>query len=732
MSEKKLVIIESPAKARSLRNYLGKDYEVVASVGHVRDLPRNRIGVSEENGFQPTYTVLPEQRKTVASLKKKAASFSRIYLAADPDREGEAICWHLSRLLEGEGRTFRRLRFNAVTRSAVTEAVKHPSRIDMDLVDAQQARRVMDRLVGYRVSPYLWKTLGKGLSAGRVQTVALRLVQEREDRVVSFVPREYWVVTAEFASAVGSWTARLSRIDGRKADDEGSSPATGGEVEALRPRVTGADWELAAVDSRSRSRKPGPPFITSTLQAAASQQLSMAPGRTMKCAQELYEGIQAGGGEPEGLITYMRTDSFRVSPSAIQECSAYIASRWGGELAVEKPRRYRSSGGSQDAHEAIRPVDPSRTPESLKQYLTRDQYRLYELIWKRFLATQMRDAQVEKTTLLFTGDGLEFTCSGEKVTDPGFALVDPSQLRTEKELSGDPVKGPVKCTGVQCEQRFTSPPSRFTEAALVSEMKKEGIGRPSTYVSIISTLKKRKYVESRDRKLHPTELGTQAVRLLVDLFPHIFETGFTARMETLLDSVARGVTGYVEALSELSRPLSSSLEMAIKRLPEVRKNLEEGTGRECPRCGREMIVKWGQYGKFLACSGFPDCRYTEPLESQEGGRFEGRNCPECGAPLVLRNGRFGAYLACSNAPECRHSECIPTGVPCPVEGCDGELVERRTRKGRQFFSCNRYPACDYALWNRPLDRECPRCGFPILERRRKGIYCPRCRKKIED
>jgi DNA topoisomerase-1 len=732
MPEKKLVIIESPAKARSLRNYLGKDFEVVASVGHVRDLPRNRIGVSEENGFQPTYTVLPEQRQTVASLKKKATSFSRIYLAADPDREGEAICWHLSRLLEGEGRTFRRLRFNAVTRSAVTEAMKNPSKIDMDLVEAQQARRVMDRLVGYRVSPYLWKTLGKGLSAGRVQTVALRLVQEREDRIGSFVPREYWVVTAEFGADGGSWTARLSKMDGRKADDEESSPATAVEVEELEPRVRDAEWELAVVDRQSRPRKPGPPFITSTLQAAASQQLSMAPGRTMKCAQELYEGIDAGGDEPAGLITYMRTDSVRMSPSAIQECSDYIVSRWGRELLVDKPRRYRSSGGSQDAHEAIRPVDPSRTPESLKQHLTRDQHRLYELIWKRFLATQMRDAVVEKTTLVFRGDGLEFTCTGEKLTDPGFTEVDPSQLRTEKELGGDPVKGPVKCTRVSSEQRFTSPPPRFTEAALVSEMKKKGIGRPSTYVSIISTLKKRKYVESRERKLYPTELGTQAVRLLVDLFPHIFETGFTARMETLLDSVARGLTGYVEALSELNRPLSSSLELAMKRLPEVRKNLEEGTGRECPKCGREMVVKWGQYGRFMACSGFPDCRHTEPMESQDGGRFEDRKCPECGAPLVLRNGRYGAYLACSNAPRCRHSECIPTGVPCPVEGCGGELVERRTRKGRQFFSCNRYPACDYALWNRPLDRECPRCGFPILERRRKGTYCPRCRKKIED
>jgi DNA topoisomerase-1 len=732
MPEKKLVIIESPAKAKSLRNYLGTEFEVVASVGHVRDLPRNRIGVSEEGGFKPTYTVLPEQRKTVASLKKKASGYGKIYLAADPDREGEAICWHLSKLLEGEGRIFRRLRFNAVTRTAVMEAVKHPSRIDMDLVNAQQARRVMDRLVGYRISPYLWRTLGRGLSAGRVQTVALRLISEREDHILSFVPMEYWVVTAAFESENTAFSSRLSRIDGKRADGEKNSPGSRSEVDKLEPRIRNAEWVVSSVEKKPHNRKPAPPFITSTLQAAASQQHSMTPSRTMRCAQDLYEGVSIEGEAQTGLITYMRTDSVRISPSAIAECSDYIVSRWGKKALVGKPRRYRSSGGAQDAHEAIRPVDLSRTPESLRGTLTRDQYRLYDLIWRRFVATQMRDAEVEKTTVIFAGDGLEFTCSGETVSERGFSEVDPRQLRTENPLPGEPVRGPASCTDLQSEQRYTAPSSRFTEAALVSEMKKEGIGRPSTYVSIISTLKKRKYVEVIERRLHPTELGTKTVSLLVDLFPHIFEIGFTAKMETLLDSVAGGNTGYEDALYELSKPLTSSLELALRRLPEVRKNLVEETDRECPKCGRKLAIKWGQYGKFYACTGFPECRYTGPFDVPDNETYGDRACPQCGASMLLRNGRFGTYLACTNSPECKHSESVPTGVPCPVEGCEGELVERRSRKGRQFFSCNRYPACDYALWNRPVKSECPKCGFPILEKRKKGIHCPTCRKKIED
>jgi DNA topoisomerase-1 len=731
-SKNKLVIIESPGKARTLLSYLGPEFEVIASVGHVRDLPRNRIGVSEANGFKPTYTVLPEQRKTVARLKKTASRFKKIYLAADPDREGEAICWHLSQLLAGEDRIFRRLRFNAVTRKAVLDAVKHPSRLDMDLVDAQQARRVMDRLVGYRVSPYLWRTIGKGLSAGRVQTVALRLIREREDHIESFVPREYWPVTADFSVGGAIFRGNLTRVDGAPANGEKHSPADRGEVDRLLPRIRKADWTLSSVETKVLKRKPGPPFITSTLQAAASLRLSMTPSRTMRCAQQLYEGLPAAGEASTGLITYMRTDSVRISSTAISDCRKYIAAKWGDGATVKKARRFRSSGGAQDAHEAIRPVDPSLTPDSLKSALSKDQHRLYDLIWKRFVATQMRDAEIERTVLLFHGDGLEFRCSGELLAKEGFTVVDPSQFRKEAILPSRPSRGRAECIDVQAEQKFTSPLPRFTEAGLVSEMKKQGIGRPSTYVSIISTLRKRKYIESRERKLHPTELGSTVVRLLIELFPHIFEIGFTADMEKLLDSIAKGEMGYTEALEQLSLPLTSSLELALTRLSEVRDNLSEKCDENCPKCGRSLVIKWGQYGKFYACTGFPDCRYTGPVEAPDNSLFADRACPVCGGSLVLRNGRYGTYLSCMNSPDCKHSESVPTGVSCPVEGCSGELVERRSRKGRQFFSCNRYPHCDYALWNRPANRICPKCGFPILEKRVKGIYCPRCRKKIEE
>lgn len=731
-SKTKLVIIESPGKARTLVSYLGPEFEVIASVGHVRDLPRNRIGVSEENGFKPTYTVLPEQRKTVARLKKTASRFKKIYLAADPDREGEAICWHLSQLLAGEDRVFRRLRFNAVTRKAVLDAVKHPSRLDMDLVDAQQARRVMDRLVGYRVSPYLWRTIGKGLSAGRVQTVALRLIREREDHIEAFVPQEYWLVTADFNVAGAMFRGNLARVDGIPVNGEKHSLADRGEVDRLLPRIVKADWTLSSVETKALKRKPGPPFITSTLQAAASQRLSMAPSRTMRCAQQLYEGLPAAGEASTGLITYMRTDSVRISSTAISDCRKYIAATWGEGATVKKARRFRSSGGAQDAHEAIRPVDPSLTPDSLKRTLSKDQHRLYDLIWKRFIATQMRDAEIERTVLLFQGDGLEFRCSGELLVEDGFTLVDPSQLRKEAMLPSRPSRGKAECVDVQTEQKFTSPLPRFTEAGLVSEMKKKGIGRPSTYVSIISTLRKRKYIESSERKLNPTELGSTVVRLLIELFPHIFEIGFTAEMEKLLDSIAKGKMDYTEALEQLSLPLTSSLEMALTRLSEVRDSLSEKCDENCPKCGRSLVIKWGQYGKFYACTGFPDCRYTGPVEAPDNALFADRACPVCGGSLVLRNGRFGTYLSCINSPECKHSESVPTGVSCPIEGCSGELVERRSRKGRQFFSCNRYPHCDYALWNRPVGRTCPKCGFPVLEKRVKGIYCPRCRKKIEE
>jgi len=732
MADKKLVIIESPAKARSLRSYLGGEYKVVASNGHVRDLPRKRLAVSDDGEYTPTYTILPEQRQKVRKLKSAARGYHKIYLAADPDREGEAICWHLSELLGGRGKSFKRLRFNAITKETVTTAIRSPQPLDMNLVNAQQARRVMDRLVGYKVSPYLWRTVGKGLSAGRVQTVALRLVREREDRIEAFEPREYWLLHADFVQDGKGFRATLHRRRGRRTDTVASSPSSLEEARRLEDEAEAREsWSIASVQTKIRSRRPGPPFITSSLQQAAAGALRFSPSKTMRLAQSLYEGVELQKGEHTGLITYMRTDSVRISPPAMEECRDLVRKRFGEEALSEKPRRYRSSKGAQDAHEAIRPTDPARTPDDLRGVLDGDRLKLYELIWKRFVATQMAEAKLARTTVTVSSGELEFTCRGERMVTPGFADVDPGQVRVDKPLP-ELAEGAVTLEGLEKEQRFTKPPARFTEAKLVAEMKKLGIGRPSTYVSIISTLKRRKYVIREKGKLAPTELGSITVRLLVDLFPHIFETDFTARMEELLDEIARGRKGYVEVLDRLSRPLRSSLKTAMDNLGKVKRSLRQETDEECPRCGAPLAIRWGKYGRFYACTAFPECRYTRPLEEDLEEAEVDRRCPECGGRMLVRRGRYGRFLGCENAPDCRHTEPLPTGVSCPREGCDGELVERKSRKGKRFYSCNRYPECDYAIWNPPLDERCPRCGFPILEKRSRGIYCPNCRKKIRD
>ena len=732
MSKKEyLVIIESPAKARSLRGYLGPEYEIVASNGHVRDLPKNYLGVDEENGYKPSYTILPEKRKTVHELKRKSRDFDRIYLAADPDREGEAICWHLSQILEREGVVFNRLRFNAITKDTVLASIKRPSMIDMQLVDAQQARRVMDRLVGYKVSSWLQRIMGKGKSAGRVQSVALRMIQEREDEIGSFVPVEYWLIEAGFLKDGNSFTASLDRMDGSLCCRPGKLPSCESEAAGACGRISNGEvkWTVSSVRNRKRTVKPPPPFITSTLQQAASTRLSFSPGRTMTLAQQLYEGVAIDGGERAGLITYMRTDSVRMSPDSLRECRDFLESEYGREMLVPKTRRYRSSKGSQDAHEAIRPVDIRLTPDRLKAHISPAQLSLYRLIWNRFAATQLRDAVVLATTVTVTGDGMEFVAEGETIQDAGFSILDPSFVRVRNELP--PVsKGDTVIGDVTREQKFTAPPSRFSEARLVAEMKKVGIGRPSTYVSTIQTLRKRDYVVMDGRHLRPTELGTTVVRILTSTFPHIFQVDFTARMEDLLDSLARGDETYESVLEQLSVPLESSLRDAVRKTGSLKEELEEETGESCPECGSPMVIRWGKYGKFKACTAFPKCRYSTPVEDEGTAPDSGRECPKCGGRLLIRKGRYGRYLGCENHPGCRHTEPVPTGVLCPEDDCGGELVEKRTRKGRIFYGCSRYPECGYALWNRPVDRSCPRCGFPLLEQKKKGIWCPSCKKKI--
>ncbi len=734
MSKKKnLVIIESPAKAESLRGYLGDSYDIVASNGHVRDLPKNYLGVDESDNFKPTYTILPEKRKTVTQLKKAAKGYTRIFLAADPDREGEAICWHLSQILERKDVVFGRLRFNAITKDTVLKSLKKPSSIDMQLVDAQQARRVMDRLVGYKVSSWLQRIMGKGKSAGRVQTVALRIIQEREDIISSFVPVEYWLIDGEFTQGKSQFTASLCMIDGKSSGKPGKYPACEEDAQRMIERVkdTGINWEISRITSREKSVTPPPPFITSTLQQTASNRLSFSPSRTMSIAQQLYEGISFGSSERKGLITYMRTDSVRMSPDSLKSCREYLAEKYGSDTLSDNVRRYRSSKGSQDAHEAIRPADIRLTPEKLESILTPSQLSLYRLIWNRLAATQLADAKIMNTSVTVSGAGLEFSVTGEILLKPGFSIIDQAFINTKNRLP-ELNEGKVILGSYKKEQKFTSPPPRFSEARLVAEMKKVGIGRPSTYVSTIKTLRKREYVEKDGKVLIPSELGTTTVRLLIRIFPHIFKVDFTARMEELLDSVANGTETYPGALQQLSLPLESSLQMAMKNTDTFRNELQEETGEKCPQCNAPIVIRWGRYGKFKACTSFPECRYSKPLEEDNSSEYEGRTCPECGGSLLLKTGRYGRYLSCSKHPECKHTEPVPTGVSCPEEGCSGELVEKRSRKGRLFYACNRYPECKFAVWNRPIDKTCPRCGFPVLveKNKKKGIWCPSCRKKI--
>jgi len=723
----KLVIIESPAKAKSLKNYLGKGWDVVASYGHVRDLPLNRIGVDLQT-LEPTYTVLATKRTAVEKLRKLASGYSEIFLAADPDREGEAICWHISRLLQGENRKFSRIRFNSITREAIQAASKAATNIDMDLVDAQQARRVMDRLVGYRVSPYLWRTVGKGLSAGRVQTVALRIIVEREQAIKSFIPKEYWPVTAVFDQNSSLFQSKLFRVEGKRADGDKYSPGNKAKADSILKAVRDASWSISSIEETIKTKSPAPPFITSSLQVTASSRLSMPPSVTMSIAQELYEGFDIKG-ETTGLITYMRTDSVRIEPTAIESCRAFISDKWGEGKLCPKPRRYRSSGGAQDAHEAIRPTDVTLTPEVVSGVLDPRHLKLYTLIWERFVATQMADAQVAETEVSVTGGEIVFKTTGQMLVDPGFSLADPAQLKVMAEIPSLS-EGSVILHEAQAEQKFTKPLQRYSEAALVAEMKKKAIGRPSTYVSIIATLKKRGYVDLKEKKLFPTEVGAVTADLLTRLFPHIFDIGFTASMEELLDLVAMGKKTYSEAVSQLYTPLAASLEEAMRRLPEIKASMVRETSEKCPQCTRPLMEKMGKFGKFLACSGFPSCRYTRPLENSAEEPASDVKCSKCGKMMHLRKGKFGRYLSCSD-PTCSNTQPVPSGVGCPVEKCTGDLVERRSHKGKLFYSCSRYPQCEFAMWNKPVARECPRCGFPVLEERKKGVYCPNCRKKID-
>jgi DNA topoisomerase I len=765
-----LLIVESPAKAKAIQKYLGKGYTVKASMGHVRDLPENKIAVNVEKDFQPTFVILPKKKAVVAELHAAAQKASAILLAADPDREGEAICYHLSELLKDTERPIERVLLNEITAQAVKEAVAHPGEVDVLKVEAQMARRIIDRLVGYQISPLLWDKVKKGLSAGRVQTVALRMICEREDLIRAFVREEFWNVFARLeGEAKRPFDAKLVQWKGQKA-----SIRNQGEAEAVKAELSGRPWTVSKVEKKKQKRSPLPPFITSKLQQEAARLLRFPVKKTMSVAQKLYEGVDLSGGETAGLITYMRTDSTRLSAQAVEAARLFITGQFGPDSLPPKARFYTPAKASQDAHEAIRPTDVTRTPESVKPFLGRDEFALYRLIWRRFVASQMTDALFDATRIQVSCSHGLFQASGAVCTFQGFLAVYEAE---EEADNGKESLPPLKegealaLLDLKLEQKFTEPPPRFTEASLVKALEENGVGRPSTYVQIISTIQDRDYVVKEGGSLVPTDLGRLVGEILVKHFPAIFDVGYTAQLEEHLDRLESGEEERPALLHRFWKDFSKELEEAKGAMVDLRR---EGmpTDEKCDKCGRPMVLRMGRFGRFLACSGYPDCKGTKPMPDEQvpevpedakvcekcgspmtirQGRYgsflacerypeckntlklrrgkEGtvvvardeilqEKCPDCGSALVKKQGRYGAFVACSNYPKCKYIQKESSQVPCPK--CGKPLTRRFTKRRKVFYGCTGYPTCDFISWDKPISGTCPRCQSPYLLEKRKG------------
>ena len=729
---KQLIIVESPAKVKTIKKFLGSGYMVAASVGHVRDLPPGSLGVDESNGFAPHYEIIDKKRAIVNELRQAAAKADTVYLAPDPDREGEAIAWHVAELIRDRAKDIKRIQFNEITERAVREALANPRELDTNLFDAQQARRILDRLVGYKISPLLWNTVKRGISAGRVQSVALRLIVEREEAREKFVPEEYWPFHARLKAAEPPvFRSELYRIDGKKAAIHNAE-----EAQAFEQSLAGQDFVIKSVVKKERSRAPQPPFITSTLQQAANQKHGYPARRIMQIAQKLYEGIELGDRGITALITYMRTDSTRIAKEAQAACRDFIQSEFGPDYLPEKPRQYKKREAAQDAHEAIRPVDVNLRPEDVKEYLAPDQYNIYRLIWHRFVASQMAQARFEDTTILIDCGKSEWRAKGERLLFAGFLAAMPGQ--DEETALPKAQKGErLELVKLEKEQKFTQPPARFSEAALVKELEDLGIGRPSTYASIIGTLQDREYVRLEEKKLAPTDLGRVVCRQLVEHFARLMDVGFTAQMEEELDKVAGGDEEWTSVLGEFASDFNPALEAAAKNMRSVKSGVESGL--LCPECSKPLLIKFGKAGAFLACSGYPECHYTsnfartsegkvQPVAKSEPKYEKVGECPQCGKDLVIKRTRSGGrFIACTGYPDCRYAASIGTGVQCPECG-EGEIVEKCSKKGKIFYSCGRYPDCKFAMWDKPLAEECPACGNPYLVVKKKGdgnrVICP--------
>lgn len=781
-----MVIVESPAKARTIEKYLGKEYKVLACAGHIKDLPKQSLGVDIKHDFRPTYSVISGKEKIVKDLKKTAREIDEIYLAADPDREGEVICQHLAEELNGDqGRTVHRVLFNEITKKAILEAFENPSEIDQNKVEAQQARRILDRLVGYKISPILWDKVRRGLSAGRVQTVALRLIVERELEVRAFKPVEYWNFTVHLKpDARPVFATKAIKYKGKKFKISGKE-----EADQLLKELRQSEFIVSDVKKKEKKQSPVPAFITSKLQQEASRKLSFSVKKTMTLAQRLYEGIEIGNEGRVGLITYMRTDSTRVSDSALAEVRDYLVNTYGKEYLPSRPNVFRSKKGAQDAHEAIRPTSVELQPQEVKAFLDRDTFRLYDLIWKRFVASQMTPARFDQTQIDVDAGQALFRTVGSVLKFDGFLRVyqegldDISKQQSEdgkKMLPRVETGEKLEPSEIIPEQKFTQPPPRFTEATLVKSLEEKGIGRPSTYVQILSVIQGRDYVKKEEGRFVPTEVGELVTELLIGHFEEIFDYDYTAKLEEGLDDIENGREDWVHTLKGFYKEFSKELTHARKEMKNLKAE-ETPAGVQCEKCGADMIIRWGRFGRFIACSKYPDCKNTRELPKEgtvsdpegsselEGitcdkcgqqmvikkGRFgeflacsgypECKNtkrivqsdgavsveqdqpldedCPECGASLVRKHGRYGEFVACGNYPDCKYIKLQSSGVHCPE--CEkGELVRRRSRRGRLFYGCSSYPECKFMLWQKPLNLSCPSCGAAyLLERvtKKQGV-----------
>lgn len=728
---KPLVVVESPTKVRTIKKYLGNGYKVVSTVGHIKDLPSKKIGINIEEGFQPEYVIIPGKQKVISNLKKEAGDSTDIYLAPDPDREGEAIAWHTADILKKKGRNFHRVLFHELTRNAILAAIAAPENLNESKFEAQQARRILDRLVGYQVSPILWKKVKRGLSAGRVQSVALRIICERERSIQSFISVEYWSITAHLETVDKlSFSAKLVKKNGEKIDISNEETSSG-----ITRELSGATFTVEKVLKKSTLRNPLPPFITSKLQQDAITKLKFSAKKTMTVAQQLYEGIDLGPGEPVGLITYMRTDSTRISMESAEEALKLIRETFGDKYSLKEPRFFRNSKRVQDAHEAIRPSSVYNTPEKVAPHLSKDQLALYTLIWKRFMASQMTQAVIDKVTVSISAGPYIFSANGSAVKFPGFMSLyisaDEDAEEEKKKMLPDLSDGmALKLNKLEPKQHFTLPPPRFSEASLVKELEENGIGRPSTYAAILSTIREKGYVDFIKGYFNPSELGFIVNDLLIESFPNIFNVDFTARMEDDLDRIEGMEAKALDVLSRFYQSFKNELDKASEEMLSV-KGVGFPTGLKCPECGNELKIKVGKNGHFLACSGYPECSYSRDYKRDEKGAIQpvsqssseatDRVCEKCHKPMVLRHGKYGDFFACSGYPECRNTlssnsngRIQTTGVKCPENNCSGEIFEKKSKRGKVFFGCSRYPECTFATWDKPVTKECPSCGAKFL------------------